>query len=260
MTDPNTSLAMWIFKNAIPILIFLVIIYIIVQFRKLSELRKEIQKRFDQVLTEYLNKKITEAKTTTDEILKEYGKEDEISTEISRLLVTIEKGESGDINDKVKASNALNKFRLKKGIDYERYPSLKKVALLGTFNDEDMNSVDNGIALARKEYNTFAFRYNQVSSGFPIQYLTKLFKFKTHYIIFGNPKSTNNTLEQIDQIETLDEGVTLNILNYSNTEETKQQTEEQKVEEVNNDIEIEHTDVVLKPSKDVNNLSDNNNS
>ena len=135
----SMNMAVWLFTNLIPILIVLGIIYVISQFRKMSELRKEIQKRFDQVLTEYLNKKIIEAKETTDSVLKEYGREDEVSTEISRLLLTIEKGESGDINDKVSASNALNKFRLKKDIDYERYPALTKVAALGTFNEEDMN-------------------------------------------------------------------------------------------------------------------------
>ena len=107
----SMNLAVLLFKNLIPILIVLGIIYVISQFRKLSEFRREIQKRFDQVLTEYLNKKIIEAKETTDSILKEYGREDEVSTEISRLLLTIEKGESGDINDKEQDSNDLNKIR-----------------------------------------------------------------------------------------------------------------------------------------------------
>ena len=90
------NLADVLFSNIVPILIIVFIFYIISQFKKMGEYKKEIQKRFDQALTEYLNKKINEAKEVTDSILQEYGREDAVSTEISRLLVTIEKGQSGD--------------------------------------------------------------------------------------------------------------------------------------------------------------------
>ena len=255
----SERLGTWLFKNVIPIIIVICILYIISQFKKLSELRKEIQKRFDQVLTEYLNNKIIEAKTTTDSIIKEYGREDEISTEISRLLVTIEKGESGDINDKVKASNALNKFKLKKGIDYERYPALAKISTLGTFNESEMSSLDNGIALARKEYNTYAFRYNQVASGFPIQYITKLFGFKTHYDIFGNPKSTTTVEAEVEEEQ--NETISLNLLNYSEKKEEQVQNEEaQAKQDEQPEVLIEHTDVIIKPTKNLTNLSEDNKS
>ena len=258
----SMNMAVWLFEHFVPILIVLGILYIVSQFKKMSEFRKEIQKRFDQVLTEYLNKKIIEAKETTDSILKEYGREDEISTEISRLLITIEKGESGDINDKVNASNALNKFRLKKDIDYERYPSLVKIAALGTFKEEDMNSLDNGVSLARKEYNTFAFRYNQVASGFPIQYLCKYIGFKSHYVIFGNPKANIEVPEIETEIEELDETVSLNSLNLMKKSVEDIAREQGAIEEEQNENEVvlEHSDVVLKPTKSVTSLTEDNKS
>ncbi len=255
------NLADILFNNMIPILVFLFIVYIILQLKKLGEYKKEIQKRFDQVLTEYLNKKINEAKEVTDSILKEYGREDAVSTEISRLLATIEKGQSGDINDKVNTSNAINKFRLSKDIDLERYPSLAKLKELGTFNETDMTSLDNGVALARKEYNTYAFRYNQIASGFPVQYVTKLVGLKSHYNIFGNPKGSNQEVVY----ETLDSGVeedsSLSTLNF-----TTAKREEQKKEEIEKldlpeekEVQIEHSDIVLKPTQDLHTLSDMNN-
>ena len=110
------NLANLIFGNFIPIVLIIGVLYIISQVKKMSDYRKELQKRFDQVLTEYLNKKINFAKDVMNNILNEYGREDEVSTEINRLMVAIEKGASGDINDKVATSNSINKFRLSKKV------------------------------------------------------------------------------------------------------------------------------------------------
>ena len=260
MFDLSDSLSKIIFNDMIPILCFLFIVYVVLQIKKLGEYKKEIQKRFNQVLTEYLNKKINEAKEVTDNILKEYGREDAVSTEISRLLTTIEKGQSGDINDKVYTSNAINKFRLSKDVDLERYPSLAKLKELGTFNEADMASVDNGVALARKEYNTYAFRYNQVASGFPVQYVTGLVGLKSHYNIFGNPKTTHYDVNYETLDSNIEEDNSLSALNYSSVDR-----EEQKKEEIEKldmpeekEVQIEHSDVVFKPSQDLHSLSDLN--
>ena len=246
-----------IFGNFIPILIVIGILYIIAQLKKMSDYRKELQKRFDQVLTEYLNKKINNAKDIMNSILEEYGREDAVSTEINRLMIAIEKGASGDINDKVFTSNSINKFRLSKKVDLERYPSMSKLNDIGVFNESEMTSVDNGVALARKEYNTYAFRYNQIASGFPVQYIAKLFGFKSHYDIFGNPKSGSyhadyETLENDN--EELHSLSSLNRVKKNVEEEAKEQ--ENKQGEVK-EVEIEHSDVILKPTQDLNSLSEN---
>ena len=251
------KLSSLIFGNFIPILIVIGIFYIASQLKKMSDYRKELQKRFDHVLTEYLNKKINYAKDIMNSILDEYGREDAVSTEINRLMIAIEKGASGDINDKVTTSNSINKFRLSKQVDLEKYPSMSKLNDIGVFNESEMTSVDNGVALARKEYNTFAFRYNQIASGFPIQYIAKLFGFKSHYVIFGNPKSVSYHADY----ETLDSGIeelhSLSSLNReTKTDDIEAKEQEEKKEEVQ-EIEIEHSDVVLKPSQDLKSLSEN---
>ena len=252
------NLADIIFSNIIPILIVVFCLYIYSQFKKMGEYKKDIQKRFDQVLTEYLNKKINEAKEVTDSILNEYGREDAVSTEISRLLATIEKGQSGDINDKVNTSNAINKFRLSKDVDLERYPSLAKLKDLGTFNEVDMSSLDNGVALARKEYNTYAFRYNQIASGFPMMYLTKLFGYKSHYVIFGNPKSASYqaNYETLESEVVIDESLSSLNLPKEKEETVKEVVDENKQVDEENEVVIQHSDVVLKPTLDVNSLSE----
>ena len=53
-----------------------------------------------------------------------------------------------------------------------------------------MNSKENGIAIARKEYNTQAFRYNEKASSFLMQYLTKSLKLNQQYLIFDAPKAS----------------------------------------------------------------------
>ncbi len=253
------NLANIIFGNFIPILLIVGVLYIASQIRKMSEYRKELQKRFDQVLTEYLNKKINFAKDVMNSILDEYGREDEVSTEINRLMVAIDKGASGDINDKVSTSNSINKFRLSKKVDLEKYPSMNKLNDIGVFNESEMTSLDNGVALARKEYNTYAFRYNQVASGFPMQYLVKFFGFKSNYVIFGNPKSMSyhTTYETLDSGD--EEDTSLNSLNRvkKNVDENAKEGEEKKQEV--QEVQIEHSDVILKPTQDLTNLGEKEN-
>lgn len=248
-----------IFGNFIPILIVIGILYIASQIKKMGDYRKELQKRFDQVLTEYLNKKINNAKDVMNSILEEYGREDAVSTEINRLMVAIEKGASGDINDKVVTSNSINKFRLSKQVDLEKYPSMAKLNDIGVFNESEMTSLDNGVALARKEYNTYAFRYNQIASGFPMQYLARFFGFKSHYVIFGNPKS----ISYHANYETLENGEeeinSLSSLNRVKESVEAVAKEQEEVQEQVKEVEIEHSDVILKPTQDLNNLSENKN-
>lgn len=155
----------FIFDNVIWVVIAGFIYYLYVSYKDLKKEIGIISNLFTKTLDSYLKKKIDEALTTTDSILTKYGREDTVSTEINRLLLMIEKGVDGSINDKVATSNAINKFKLSKKIDFERYPYLLELNKLGTFTDEDMNSIDNGIAIARREYNAEAFRYNEKSSG-----------------------------------------------------------------------------------------------
>ena len=123
-----------------------------------------------------------------------------------------------------------------------------------------MNSLNNGVALARKEYNTFAFRYNQVASGFPIQYLTKLVGFKTQYVIFGNPKAHIDVPEIEIKPEEEDETLSLNSLNLMKKSVEEVAKEQGAVEEEESgEVLLEHSDVVLKPTQSVTSLSDNTN-
>ena len=53
-----------------------------------------------------------------------------------------------------------------------------------------MASVDNGLAITRKAYNTLAFRYNEKAAEFPIEYLKKYLKLISEFAIFDAPKTT----------------------------------------------------------------------
>lgn len=180
-----------IFDNFILVFIVLVGLYIYKQYKDLQERTISMEDLFEKVLNKYLDTKFEEAKKLAEEIKKEYGHLDRMAAEIDRLLIIIEKTETGGtINDRVEASNLINKFKVNKKIDYTRYPRMLELNELGTFNEEDMESLDNGIAIARKEYNAQAFRYNEKASNFPIQYLTKSFKLNSQFYIFDAPKSS----------------------------------------------------------------------
>ena len=122
----------FIFNNIILFLVIGVGIFIYTQYKNLKTKRIAINSLFTQVLDEYLTKRINEAKDITTRILQEYNREDEVNTEISRLLTMIEKGIQGSANDKVETSNAINRFKLSKNINLDRYPMLEELNNIGT--------------------------------------------------------------------------------------------------------------------------------
>lgn len=236
----------FIFNNAIFVIFIAAIYYIYRQYTGLRDRDRDIRLEFSKILNGYLDKKFTESLDIAKEIEKEYGNVDLIRQEIERLQYSIEKGVNGSINDKVEASNLLNKFKLNKEIDKEKYPNLKDLENIGTFNEEEMASVDNGLAITRKAYNALAFRYNEKANEFPIEYLTKFFKLVPQYAIFEQRK--NSTYEENFEVfeEKEPEINSLSTLNL--TEEETIPIEEPKPQEEITEVEIEHSDEVLKPT------------
>ena len=138
----KNNLANAVFGNLFLIALVAVGFYIYFSFKELKKRAGEMKKQFDKVLDKYITEKVNNAKETADSILKAYGREDAVSTEITRLLLTIEKSSSGNLNDKVAACNALNKFKLNEQIDLERYPELAKLNDLKVFTEEELNQMD----------------------------------------------------------------------------------------------------------------------
>lgn len=238
-----------IFNNLLLIIVILVVIYIVKVYKELNDKKKKIQEKFDKVLDTYLSSKIEEAKETTNRIKAAYPREDEAKTEIDRLLMTINKGITGTINDKVETSNAINKFKLNKNIDLEKYPELKELSKLGTFTEEDMDSIDNGVALARREYNALAFQYNEKAGGFPIQYIVKLLRLTPNYVIFDPPKSKAYE-ENYEVFE--EETPELNSITSLNQKTTSEEEVTKKEPLKENEIKIDHSNNILKPTFTVN--------
>ena len=243
------SLFNFIFNNAILFLIIGGIYYIYRQYRGLKDRDKKIREVFDKVLSAYLDKKISEASTIADDIEKEYGHVELIRQEIERLRYTIEKGVNGSINDKVETSNLLNKFKLNKKIEKDRYPNLVELEKIGTFKEEEMASVDNGLAITRKEYNAQAFRYNEKANEFPIEYLTKLLRLVPQFAIFDAPK-TNYYEENFEVFE--EKEPEINSLASLNREEQIELPDPKDTQqEAPEEVHIEHSDVVLKPTTSI---------
>ena len=184
-----TEIVTFFLDNFIVIAIIASGYYIYKQYTNLKSQTEGIKYIFDKTLNNYLDQKIKEALEIINKIANEYGHVDLINAEINRLKLMIDKGVEGTINEKVEASNFINKFKLNKNIELDRYPLLAELKNIGTFTEEDMESLDNGIAIARKEYNTQAFRYNEKANGFPMQYLTKLLKLNSQFLIFDKPRA-----------------------------------------------------------------------
>lgn len=173
-----------IFDNILIVGFFLAVYLIYKQYNDLKNRASSILDLFNKTLLKYLEDKFNQARLLAEELKKEYGHVDKLNTEIERLLYIIDKSNEKTINNYVETSNALNKFKIDKKIDAEKYPRMLELNKIKLFTDEEMESLDNGLAIARKEYNTEAFRYNEKASSFPIQYLTKYLKLNTQYSIF----------------------------------------------------------------------------
>lgn len=238
----------FLFGNIILIIIIVTCVIIYNGIKKLKDYKQKIEETFNKVLNNYLDSKIVKTNEIINDILNKYGKEDTVSTEINRLLITIKKGATGDVNDKVNTSNAINKFKLNDQIDLNKYPYLATLKTISTFSEEEMNSLDNGIAIARREYNALALKYNEKASSFPYQSLTKLFGLNEHYVIFDATKSQiyEETYEVLQEEEP-----EINSLTSLNT----------KIPQVNKTTEtidlpilkeetftIKHSDTILKPT------------
>ncbi len=231
----------YIFNNILLIAFALFCYYVYRQYKDLKNRIAEINTSFSKVLDKYLKEKIEFAKETTDRILKEYGKEDEISLDINRLLMIIESGETGSVIEKVKTCNAINKYKINKKIDLEKYPYLKELNNLQIFSNEDLASVDNGIALARQEYNAQAFKYNEKASEMPINYLTKMLKIPDQYPIFDALKSDQyeENFEVFQEDETMDNSLLEALNRKEEVIETKSDITEEDLPEIKQEEQTE---------------------
>lgn len=238
-----------IFDNFILVFIVAAGYFIYRQYKDLQDRTISMNEIFIKTLNKYLEKKINDAKNLATSIKEEYGHIDRMAAEINRLLFIIEKASSSDINDIVATCNAINKFKVDKKIDAKRYPRMLELNELGIFDEEEMESLDNGIAIARREYNAQAFRYNEKASAFPIQYLTKYFKLKSQFSIFDAPKSSTYDLNYEVFEEQEPEINSLTVLNYTKVEEP---TDEEIIDQLDEeDFDFEFTDGVFKPSTDI---------
>lgn len=244
-----SGFANFLFNNLFLIILIIIAYYVFHEYKDLKAKTKAIYDIFDKVLNKYLEKKVNETKDLANKILNEHSTDEVAKTEVNRLMYQIEKFDNGTINDKVATSNSLNKFKLNTKIDLEKYPYLKELENIGTFTEEDMNSLENGIAIARREYNARAFRYNEKANGVPIQYLLKFLKLNSQFIIFDAPKyeKYSDLYEVFEEKEP--EINFLSSLNYNNeVEKAEAEVIENKETIKQVEPEMEYSDIILKPS------------
>ena len=184
------SLFNFIFDNFILFFLVGAAYYVYKQYKDLKSKSSTIFDVFNKTLYPYLEEIFKKYKSIADDLKKEYQYNDQLSGEVNRLLAILDKMDSKNINDYVAISNGLNKYKLDKNVDLEKYPKFKELDDISVFDEETMEQLDNGIALARKEYNARAFRYNEKTSSFPIQYLVKPMKLQEQFTIFDVPKSS----------------------------------------------------------------------
>ena len=219
----------FIFRNIFLVVIALIIYYVFRQYKWLKEKQVKINEKFDRYLNKYLSTKIAECKQVVDYLNNLYQVE-EVRLELEKINVVINKGMTGTVNEKVETSNTINKYKLAKNLDLEKYPELIRLNKIGTFTEEDMQSLDNGVALARREYNALAFAYNEKASGFPLQYLTKFLRLNQSYVIFDPPKSKayEEKYEVFEEKEPQVNSITT--LNQGQIQQPNNQTEQQPQE------------------------------
>ena len=241
----------FLFVNIVPLIILGFIIYVIYICNCLKSKKEQMQKIFDKHLKKYLSDKISLANNTSIKIINEYGREDAIRTEIIRLQVIIEKGVNGSIVDTVNTSNVINKYKVSKDIDLERYPYFKELANIKTFYDIELDSITDDIAIARREYNQIAREYNEQAGDSVMQYVVKLFNIEPQFPVFEHIEQEKYS----DRYETFEmeepEINTITALNRAEKVVESKPTQGVQQPNVNKtpEIQIEHTNSTFKPTK-----------
>jgi hypothetical protein len=267
--DDMREIMNFIFNNIFLILFLAFAYYVYVQYKDLKEKDGKIKEVFAKTLTKYLDDimvplrdKATAVKAQyeaekeeepeeEESVLKkkEVNKKDIVLNDLNRLLMILEHIDT--INEKVVASNNINKYAINNDIDIEEFPDMEQFRLIETFSEEDMNSLENGIAIARREYNARAFRYNEKSTSFPNNYLIKLLRLPARYTVFDAPKSTayEQNFEVFEEVEPeINTLASLNLTREEIEREEAEKQEEQTSDQPKEEVVIEHSDVVLKPT------------
>lgn len=265
----------FIFNNIFLIIFLIVAYYVYTQYKDLKEKDETIKNIFEKTLNKYIDKTIEEIKNKAQFLKEKYislGLEEEeevaeekkkeknleenladqkkhvVENDLNRLLMILEKTQT--INEKVAACNAINKYQISNKTDFDEYPDMKELNEIGMFTDDIMNSLENGIAIARREYNANAFRYNEKASAFPMVHLTKYVRLPNRYDIFDAPKSSNyeENFEVFEEVEP--EINSLASLNLTSEEIERDEAEklEEEAQKEAKEVVIEHNDNVLKPS------------
>lgn len=242
----------FLFTNIIMVTIASFFIYLYVIYKKLEEKKEKMKYKFDKHLNKYIEEKINTANSLATKILNEYGREDAIRTEIIRLQVIIQKGIDGTISDKVNICNILNKFKVNKDIDTNKYTYFKELENIKPFYDIEINSIKDDIAISRREFNILALEYNELASGFAMQYFTNILKIESQFPLFDNIKTYNYNEEyevfeemepELHTLSSLDKGVKKDVGNVPLKPN----------ENPTPDIKIEHSNETLKPTININN-------
>ena len=272
----------FIFNNIFLIIFILVGYYVYTQYKDLKEKNETIENIFERTLNKYIDKAISDIKNKAQFLKEKYiqfGEEEDeekeekkgeksleeniadqkkhvVENDLNRLLMIVEKSKT--INEKVAACNAINKYHINNKIDFEEYPDMKELDEIGVFTDDVMNSLENGIAIARREYNANAFRYNEKANTFPIVHMTKLLRLPAKYDIFDAPKSSNyeENFEVFEEVEP--EINSLASLNLTSEEIEREEAEKLEAEanKEKEEVVIEHSDNILKPSAKIEDKED----
>jgi len=242
----------FIFNNIIFIVFIIIGYYIYHEYKDLKERVSKVYDIYNRTLDKYLREKFKEFRERIDRVANEYGHEgdtqDLVVLEITRLRLILDKTKDGTLNDQVDASNAINKHKLNKKIDLEKFPFVKDLENFELFTQEELDSVDNGLAIARREFNAEVFRYNEKATGFPIQYFVKMLKLPAQFSIFEIKQESNYD----DNYEVFEEKEPeINFLSSLNLPEEidlpKEKETTEETEEENLELEEENTNV-YKPS------------
>ena len=155
-------------------ILLVVTFYIIGLYNRLIDAKNRIEDQFTQIDLELRGK--IELTNSIIEIVGKVAKHEEKIT--SELLQGINKYEKAkNINDKINASNNINKQLFKIFNLKETYTDLKKNKNFISLQ-EKIENIDDKINYARTFYNDVVLDYNNLREQFPSNLVAKVFKFK----------------------------------------------------------------------------------
>lgn len=161
------------------ILIVVCVCLVILLSNSLVGKRNRVEQSFATIDT-YLEKRFDELGSLFEQLTASMDHESDVYIKVAKARSGLQ---SGDMNTKIEAMNAVSGIMAHPMMKTEAYPELKSIETMGLFTAKATSSVEDNIAAARKTYNKNVTAYNNALEMFPMNIIASMTGHKEKFAL-----------------------------------------------------------------------------